>query len=576
MAANPGYRTKEQITGADCVVGALLEHNVPFVTGVTGGAIMKIYDAIGESGIRVIDAAQEGGAGHLAEGYAMATGRPGVVVVTSGPGFTNVVTPLYDAYMDSVPLIVISGQVAASAIGTDAFQEVDAYGLSLPIVKHSYLVKDARDLPQVMVEAFYLATNNRPGPVHIDIPKDVAQCLLGEIPEIDYSSNAFNHNPITRLNGELEDALEMLYLAERPVVYIGGGVITARAANIADLVRKLNIPAVTTLKALGALPYDKLNLGMPGMHGTAYANYALGNADTILVLGSRLDDRVVSNLEQFAVKRIIHVDIDPTEIDKRVIAVSPFHADVGEFITAMLARAQEGSGRYHDWHAQIAQWREQFPMEFHQGAGVISPQYPIAVLDEILRNEDAIITTGVGQHQMFAAQYFHPRGQRRFLTSGGAGTMGFGFPAALGAKLAHPERIIVDIDGDGSFLMNVQELATAHKHNIPVKAMVLTNGAMGMVRQWQTLFFNQGYVASHLGTGGYPDFSMIAQGFGIPGRRISRPEDVQPAIEEMLGATTPYVLEILVDKDAQVLPMVPPGKRVDSDMITIQGARERR
>ena len=562
--ARAATRRPRKRSGAEAVVEALKAQGVELIFGMTGGAIMPVYDALYRDGsIKHIIVGHEQGGAHMAEGYAKVTGRPGVVMTTSGPGATNLTTGLADAIMDSVPLVAITGQVPTTLIGNDAFQETDVRGITTPITKHNYLLKSPHDVPRAIAEAFYIAGSGRPGPVVVDIPKDVSvgatDASLPQRVELPGYKPPYEGHP-----RQVQRALELLRNAERPVILAGGGVIHAEAADeLRELAELLRVPVVSTLMGLGNFPRDhRLSLGMPGMHGTGYANLALHYCDVMLCVGTRLDDRITGKLDEFAPQaRVIHIDIDASEIGKNVPAVVPIVGHAKPVLKALI----EGVKRWDSvpdwtpWWGQIERWKREFPLRYREKADVIAPQRVIEELDELL-DDDAIITTGVGQHQMWAAQYYTFTRPRTLLTSGGLGTMGFGLPAAIGAKLAAPERTVVCVDGDGSLLMTVQELATAVSYRVPIVEVVINNCALGMVKQWQHLFFERRYAESLLKP---PPFDRVAQAFGALGRRVEKPEELPGALKwalrEAEARRLPVVLDVIVDPDERVFPMVPPG-----------------
>ncbi|MGE5552588.1 MAG: biosynthetic-type acetolactate synthase large subunit [Betaproteobacteria bacterium] len=561
-----------RISGAQAVVESLQKENVEVVFGYPGGRIMEVYDRLHASPIRHVLSRHEQGAIHAADGYARATGRPGVVFATSGPGATNLVTGLANAYMDSVPLVAFTGQVATGLIGTDAFQEADITGITIPITKHNYLVKDVRELPRIIREAFHIATTGRCGPVLIDLPSDVAAAKVDfAYPEsVDLPGYKPTYAGHPR---QIEQAVQALLHAKRPVFMVGGGVQGSEAAAEARrLVDLLRLPVVSTLMGLGVIPgTHPLFLGMVGMHGTVAANYAVTECDLLFGVGIRFDDRVTGKVAAFAPHaRVVHIDVDPAEIGKNVGADIPIVGEAGQVLAALNQRlAQllaERRGKSEAlppereaWGAQVAEWQARYPMAYRQQpGGVLKPQYVVEQISELTRGE-AIICTEVGQNQMWTAQYYKFLHPRTLLSSGGLGTMGFGFPAAIGAQIGCPDRVVFDIAGDGSFQMNVQELATAVAHRLPVKVAILNNEFLGMVRQWQALFYERRYAATNLR--GNPDFVKLAEAYGAVGLRAERPEEVRPALEQALAVTDrPCVIDFRVDQEEDVLPMVPPAQ----------------
>jgi len=571
----------QAISGADILVQCLVNHGVETVFAYPGGASMPIHQALTrfESRIRTILPRHEQGGGFAAEGYARSTGRAGVCLATSGPGATNFVTCLADAKMDSVPLIAITGQVGTSVIGTDAFQETPIVEVCRAVTKHHYLVTRTEDLTRVMKEAFYVATSGRPGPVIVDVPKDVQ--LRQIVPEWDPPMNLPGYRPETRASRkQLEQVLDAIVESKRPIIYAGGGIVAAGAhRELRQFAERTGIPVALTLLGLGSFPSDHfLCLQMLGMHGTVYANYAINEADLLLALGVRFDDRVTGKISEFAKHgKIVHIDIDPSEIHKNKFAQLPLIGDVGWALQDLLAlmdeRARAGSpvtASHGDWLKRIEEWRETEPLRYAVRDDAVLPQYAIERLWQILRDrgrlDDTIVTTGVGQHQMWAAQYFHFNQPRHWITSGGLGAMGFGLPSAMGAQAAFPDRTVVDIDGDGSFLMNIQELACCFAEKLPVKVLLLNNQHLGMVVQWEDRFFAGNRAHTYLGAGQdeepYPDFVALAKGFRVGARCVSKKADLDSALEEMLDSKGAYVLDVLVPYQEHVLPMIPGGMTV--------------
>lgn len=579
MSSQPEMKDKNKQshphTGADTVVASLLHQDVEIVFGMQGGSIMPVYDSLYRVGApRHIMVGHEQGAAHMADGYARATGKPGVVVTTSGPGATNLVTGLANAMMDSIPMVAITGQVTSNLLGNDAFQEADMWGITMPVTKHNYQVIDTEELPDVFAEAFYVAMSGRPGPVLIDLPRDVAQMespssqAPPRVPEGYWTPYQPNMQ-------RLAEALEVLRQAKKPVILAGGGVIQGDASEeLKRFAEQFNIPVTSTLMGLGNFPVDhELSLGMPGMHGTGYANLALYNADAILVIGSRLDDRITGQADRFCPNaKLIHVDIDASEINKIVPCLVPVVGHAKPALKAMLKLADDAQPApdYSGWLKQIADWKREHAMVYPRREGIIAPQEVVEMLGRIL-GEEATIVTGVGQHQMYTAQYYPFRRPRSLITSGGLGTMGFGLPAALGAKLGTPERDVVCIDGDGSFLMNIQELATAVRYNIGIVVVILNNSYLGMVRQWQDMFLDGRRSETLLSSVPY---DQVAKAFGGLGRRVERPEEVVGALEWALAQcrkdNLPVVLDVQVDPEAMVLPMVPPGG-ANAEFVPCQG-----
>ncbi|CAF0699099.1 acetolactate synthase/acetohydroxybutanoate synthase, catalytic subunit [Candidatus Methylacidithermus pantelleriae] len=566
----------QEMSGAQIVVQALEREGVEVLFAYPGGASMAMHQALTRSRrIRTVLPRHEQGGIFMAEGYARASGRVGVCMATSGPGATNLVTGIADAYMDSVPIVAITGQVKRDMIGKGAFQETDVFGITLPIVKHSYLVLDAQDLPFVFRDAFAIAQTGRPGPVVIDIPKDVQQSVVR--PQWPEQPRFARTLQLPRASDELlRHVLDLIGKSERPLLYVGGGIITSNAAEaLQRFAERTRIPVCTTLMGIGAFPEThELSLKWLGMHGTVYANFAADQCDLLLALGVRFDDRVTGKVEEFAKRAIIvHVDVDPSELNKNKPAHVPILSDVRyalERWNQLLEEERRPCKGYPEWMDRIAQWKKTYPLQYREPKGQIMPQRVIQELCRLTQGE-AILTTGVGQHQMWAAQYYTFRRPRTFLSSSGLGAMGFGFPAALGAKIACPDRQVIDVDGDGSFLMNIQELATAVTEGIPAKAVILNNGHLGMVVQWEDRFFEGNRAHTFLGNPRnpkepYPDYVTIARGFGVKAERVSRPEELIPALERLLECDEPYVLDVIVPYTEHVLPMIPAGGTV-RDMI---------
>ncbi|XKG28387.1 acetolactate synthase large subunit [Phycicoccus jejuensis] len=568
-----------EVTGAQSLVLSLEAMEVDTVFGIPGGAILPAYDPLLDSvKVRHILVRHEQGAGHAAEGYAAATGRVGVCMATSGPGATNLVTPLADAYMDSVPIVAITGQVSSTAIGTDAFQEADIRGITMPVTKHNYLVTDPAEIPRVIAEAFHVASTGRPGPVLVDISKDALQArtTFSWPPKIALPG----YHPVTRPHGkQIREAARLVAAAERPVLYVGGGVIRARASEeLRRFVELTQIPVVTTLMARGALPDSHpLHLGMPGMHGSVAAVTGLQKSDLIIALGARFDDRVTGQLSTFAPEaKVIHADIDPAEIGKNRVAEVPIVGDARAVI-ADLAEAVEADmeagqgGDYTAWRERVAGWKETFPVGYTAPEnGALAPQYVIERLSA-LSGPESVYVAGVGQHQMWAAQFVQYERPNAWLNSGGLGTMGYSVPAAMGAQVGEPDRTVWAIDGDGCFQMTNQELATCVINNIPIKVAIINNSSLGMVRQWQTLFYNERYSNTDLHTSvgsRVPDFVKLADAYGCVGLRCERPEDVDETIRQAMAVTDrPVVVDFVVERDAMVWPMVPAG--VSNDAIQV-------
>lgn len=569
------------LTGAESLVRALENAGVEVIFGIPGGAILPAYDPLFDSSIRHILVRHEQGAGHAAQGYASASGRVGVCMATSGPGATNLVTAIADAYMDSIPIVAITGQVSSNLIGTDGFQEADIRGITMPITKHSYLVTDASQIPRVIAEAFHIAGTGRPGPVLVDIAKDALQATT----TFDWPNELAlpGYRPTTHPHGkQVREAARLLIDAERPVLYVGGGVIKAEAsAELLQLAETYGIPVVTTLMARGAFPDShELHLGMPGMHGTVAAVSALQKSDLLVSLGARFDDRVTGNLDSFApLAKVIHADIDPAEISKNRHADVPIVGDCREVISDLLvvlaALAEDGEkGDYTAWRQQMAAVKAKYPVGYDAPAEGLAPQTVIERLSAIAGPE-AIYAAGVGQHQMWAAHYVDYERPRQWLNSGGAGTMGYAVPAAMGAQVADPDRVVWAIDGDGCFQMTNQELATCALEGIPIKVAVINNSSLGMVRQWQTLFYEGRYSNTDLNTGPesigarrIPDFVKLADAYGCVGLRCDSVEDLDATIEKAMAITDrPVVIDFVVERDAMVWPMVAAGTSNDAIKI---------
>ncbi len=562
----------EQMTGAQALVRSLEQVGVDTVFGIPGGAILPAYDPLFDSEqVRHILVRHEQGAGHAAQGYAQATGKVGVCMATSGPGATNLVTPIADAYMDSVPIVAITGQVSSKAIGTDAFQEADISGITLPITKHNFLVTDPREIARTIVEAFHIAATGRPGPVLVDIAKDALQATF----EFEWppAMQLPGYRPVTRPHSkQVREAAKLIVEARRPVLYVGGGVLKANAAGELRVLAELTgAPVVTTLMAKGALPDSHpLHMGMPGMHGTVGAVGALQKSDLLVCLGARFDDRVTGQLETFAPDaKVVHADIDPAEISKNRHADVPIVGDAREVIADLIVALQTEhaaghSGDYTEWWEQLNHWREKYPLGYDTPAGgELSPQYVIERIGKIA-GPDAYYVAGVGQHQMWTAQFIKYERPGAFLNSGGAGTMGYAVPAAMGAKVGAPGATVWAIDGDGCFQMTNQELATCAIEGIPIKVAVINNGNLGMVRQWQTLFYNERYSNTDLHSRRIPDFVKLADAYGCVGLRCDKAEDVDATIAKAMEINdAPVVIDFVVHKDAMVWPMVAAGTSND-------------
>jgi acetolactate synthase-1/2/3 large subunit len=565
------------MSGAQSLVKALEALEVEVIFGIPGGAILPAYDPLFDSKVRHILVRHEQGAGHAATGYAQASGKVGVCMATSGPGATNLVTPIADAYMDSVPIVAITGQVPSGAIGSDAFQEADIQGITLPITKHNYLVRSGNDIPRVLAEAFHLAHTGRPGPVLVDIPKDVlqAQTTFHWPPTLDLPG----YRPTLHPHGkQIREAARLIQAARRPVLYVGGGVMKANATGVLRTLAELTgIPVVTTLMARGAFPDShQQHLGMPGMHGTVPAVYALQRSDLLITLGARFDDRVTGKLDSFAPDaQVIHADIDPAEIGKNRHADVPIVGDAKHVIEELISALGQGfSGNYTDWWQTLNDLRTRYPTGYeHPDDGTLAPQYVLQRLGELSRElagPDVIFSAGVGQHQMWASQFIKYENPATWLNSGGLGTMGYAVPAAMGAKVAKPGLTVWAIDGDGCFQMTNQELATCALEGIPIKVAVINNGNLGMVRQWQTLFYNERYSNTDLGTHKHriPDFVKLAEALGCVGLRCETASEVDNVIRQAMSINdAPVVVDFVVGKDAMVWPMVAAGTSNDEIMF---------
>ncbi len=550
---------------------AFADHGVEYIFGYPGGAILPLYDELkNHKKIKHILVRHEQGAGHAAEGYARSSGKPGVVLVTSGPGATNMVTALTDAYMDSIPLVCVTGQVPTHLIGTDAFQECDTTGITRPCTKHNWLVKDIKDLPIIMHKAFHIATSGRPGPVLVDIPKDIQFQKTEYVKKEDVIQKI--NKVVTEINSsELDKIIDLIYKSKKPIIYSGGGVVNSgdkASALLEDLVRMTGFPITSTLQGLGAFPGDDQQfIGMLGMHGTFEANNAMHDCDLMINIGARFDDRITGKIDKFSPgSKKIHIDIDPSSINK-IIKVD--HAVVGDvenvlnkLITVFKKKypnfKNSNKENISQWWKQINKWREKNCLAFVQGKKTIKPQYAIERLYEITKNQDTYITTEVGQHQMWAAQYYKFKKPKRWMTSGGLGTMGFGLPAAIGVQLANPGKLVVDIAGEASILMNIQELSTAVQYRLPVKIFIINNQYMGMVRQWQELLHEKNYAESY--TEALPDFVKLAEAYGAIGIRATTPEELDLKIKQMIKSDKPVLFDCVVDKVENCFPMIPSGK----------------
>ena len=560
-----------EMTGAEILLRVFQDEGVDTVFGYPGAAVIDVYDRIVEAPLNHILVRHEQGAVHAADGYARASGKTGVCLLTSGPGATNAVTGIATAFMDSIPLVVVTGQVPTHLIGNDAFQEVDIVGITQPCTKHNYLVSATADLERILKEAFFIARSGRPGPVLVDLPKDV---IRGTAPYEELGPIAMkSYRPTYKPNSkQIDRVIDLIRASSSPVVFAGGGVILSKAArDLTRLVRTLQAPVTTSLMGLGAFPgTDPLWLGMIGMHGTYQANMAVSSCDLLLAIGVRFDDRVTGKTDAFAAQaQIVHIDIDPTSIRKNVPVTVPLVGDCRlslKSINRLLKDVDLGelASIRAPWHAQIADWKATNPLAYEQGE-TIKPQFVVEKLWEISKGR-AIVTTDVGQHQMWAAQYYHFDRPNHFISSGGLGTMGFGLPAAIGAQLARPDALVVDIAGDGSIQMNIQELATAVECGLPIKVVILNNRYLGMVRQWQELFHDKRYACT--GLGGSPDFARLAEAYGAVGLRATRPEEVEDVLRKGLASPKPVVMDFWVEPEENVYPMVPAGAPI-SEMLLV-------
>ena len=554
-----------ELVGAEVIIKALNDQSVEHVFGYPGGAVLPLYDELFKSNNapQHILVRHEQGAVHAAEGYARSTGKPGVVIVTSGPGATNAITGLTDAMMDSVPIVCLTGQVPTHLIGTDAFQEADTIGITRACTKHNWLVKDPNDLARVIHEAFHVATSGRPGPVVVDIPKDIQFADAKYVPpaELKYE----NYKPQVKPNtANVEEAIELMGNAKRPIFYTGGGVINSgpEASHLLkELVLLTGFPVTSTLMGLGAFPSNNKNwLGMLGMHGTYEANLAMNECDLLINIGARFDDRVTGRLEAFSPQsKKIHVDIDSSSINKTVSVDVPIVADCAYALESMLMLWKSKGHKVdtEDWFDKINEWRKKNSLEFKNSTKLIKPQFAVQRLYELTKDKDVFITTEVGQHQMWAAQHYHFNEPNRWMTSGGLGTMGYGFPAAIGVQVAHPKSLVIDIAGEASILMNIQELSTAIQHKLPVKIFILNNQYMGMVRQWQELLHGGRY--SHSYTDSLPDFVKLAEAYGAQGIRAEKPGELDEKIIEMIDSDLPVIFDCVVDQNENCYPMIPAG-----------------
>lgn len=560
-----------KLTGAQALIKCLEDEGVEVIFGYPGGVVLPIYDVIYDSKLRHILVRHEQCAAHAADGYARATGKTGVCLATSGPGATNLVTGIANAYLDSIPLVAITGQVATTLLGTDGFQEADITGITLPIVKNNYLVKDVRELPRIIKEAFYIASTGRPGPVLIDIPVDIskAEFTFKQPTQVNLAGYSPTQKGHTK---QIKQAVEAILSAKKPLIMSGGGILRAGAwAELFELVQSTRIPIITTLMGKGGYPEnDPFFIGMPGMHGTRAANYALTECDLLLAVGMRFDDRVTGKLSTFAQEAtLIHIDVDPAEIGKNMKARIPIVGDakvvLGQLLEELKKDKDKGRGAQDitAWRSKIEAWKEEHPFTYKRD-DKLRPEFIIEKVSEITQGE-AIIATEVGQNQMWAAQYFRAIKPRTFISSGGLGTMGFGLPASIGAQIGQPDKVVIDIAGDGSIQMVSQELATAVANKLPINIFILNNGYLGMVRQWQELFYNHRYSHTDLAVG-TPDFVKLAEAYGAKGLRVSQKDEVEAAIKQAIASPDTYVIDFVIEREENVFPMVPAGGSINDMM----------
>lgn len=554
-----------KLTGAQALIRSLIDQGVEHIFGIPGGQIIPVYDALYDcKELQHMLMRHEQGAAHAADAYARISGKVGVCFATSGPGATNLVTGIANAYMDSIPMVAITGQVKTTALGKDSFQEADITGITMPITKHNYLLKDAHEISEAIAEAFYIAGSGRPGPVLVDVPMDISLNQVDYHPTQKVELRSYKPT-VTGHPLQIKKAAKAIAAAERPVLYIGGGVISANASNeLVELAEKTNVIVTTTMLGKGAIPEThKLSLGMLGMHGTAYANYAVAHCDLLIAIGARFDDRVTGKLDAFARKaKVIHIDVDPAEIGKTVHVDIPIVGDCKQILSELVKEVQPRGES--EWNHQVMQWKSEYPLNYAKDGGLY-PQYILEQIWEVTKG-DAIVATDVGQHQMWAAQFYRCTYPRQFVTSGGLGTMGFGLPAAIGAQVARPDKPVFDIAGDGSIQMTVQELMPAVAHKLPIKVAIMNNQYLGMVRQWQELFWGRRYSAVDLSA--QPDFVKLAEAFGAVGLRVEKPEDVRPALEKSMRITDrPTVIDFRIAREENVFPMIPAGQSIEEMMV---------
>jgi acetolactate synthase-1/2/3 large subunit len=565
--------TKMRLMGAQALIKSLEQEGVEIIFGYPGGVALPIYDALLDSKIKHVLVRHEQVAAHAADGYARATGKVGVCLATSGPGATNLVTGIANAYMDSIPMVAITAQVASHVIGTDAFQEADITGITSPIVKHNYLIQDADEIPKIVNEAFHLASTGRPGPVLIDMPVDMSKApMTFKYPE---RVELPGYKPTYKAHAkQIKAAAKLISQSKKPVLYTGGGIVRSEAwGELKELADMTNIPVTVTLMGKGIFPEThELSLGMPGMHGTRHANYALMECDLLIAIGVRFDDRVTGKVSTFAQNaQVIHADIDPAEIGKNVAVDVPIVGDAKSVLTGLIEEFKKlnkttGNSK---WLEKIEGWKKQYPLHYHNGNS-LKPEYVVETISELTKDMKTIITTGVGQNQMWAAQYYKANRPRSFISSGGLGTMGFGLPAAIGAQFGVPDACVIDIDGDGSLQMVSQDLATVSYNKLPIIIALLNNGYLGMVRQWQELFYNHRYSSVDLRVG-TPDFMKLADAYGIQGIRVTKSDEVKPALKKAIESKKPTLIEFMVEREEDVFPMVAPGASIDEMLGGLPG-----